>query len=1647
MSQSNVDTREEIFSKLISNLQKKYTAKQAKLIGEFIQLFYLQVPLDDLLEHEIMDLYGAALSYWGFMQNRAAGETKIRVYNPQYEQHGWQSTHTIVELSIDDMPFLVDSLRMEINRQGISTHLMVNFGGLKLMRDANRHVVEILPRDTTNTDAITEAVIHIEIDRQSDNAILEALQKNLEHVIDDVRFAVKDWAAMRQRVEDVLKDVENNPPPVNEAELSETKDFLRWIKDDHFTFLGCRDYTLSHQQNRLVLSLVPGSGLGVLTDEEHSKIIRPLTSLPPEAQKLVLSKDRILILAKTNTQATIHRAVYTDYIGVKQFSPEGEIIGERRFIGLYTSAAYNSNPKHIPFLRHKVAQIINRSGFPPNGHAGKELLNVLETMPRDDLFQASVDELFEISMGIVQLQERRKIRLFARKDVYGRFISCLVFVPRDRFNSELRIAMQNILQKSFNALEISFNTYFSESILARIHFFIRINPQRHVTFDVKEIEAKLVEVSRTWNDDLHDNLVENYGEEKGIILFNKYTDAFPAGYRADFLPRSAVYDIAHIEQLSSENDLGMSFYKPIDEAGEMLRFKLFRAVQTIPLSDVLPILENMGLRMIGERPYELNFDHENAVWINDFGMVYTLNNQLNVEEVKDIFQEAFASIWFGLTENDGFNRLVLGAKLTHRETSILRAYAKYMRQTGFMFSQVYIEEALWHNPDIAKKLVNIFKLKFDPDQSEDAIKEIAQIEESVQHDLENVTSLDEDRIIRRYLQLIHATLRTNYFQLDDNGKAKTYISLKLNSMAIPELPLPKPLYEIFVYSRRFEGVHLRSSKVARGGIRWSDRREDFRTEILGLMKAQKVKNAVIVPSGAKGGFFPKCITPDMTREEVMTEGIDCYKIFISGLLDISDNLNQGKIVKPENTICFDDDDPYLVVAADKGTATFSDIANSISLEYKFWLGDAFASGGSSGYDHKKMGITARGAWESVKRNFRELNMDVQIADFTVVGIGDMSGDVFGNGMLRSKHIKLVAAFDHRDIFLDPNPDPAISFAERERLFNLPRSSWQDYNKELITKGGGVYKRTEKSIPLSPEVKIALGIEDFPDAKIVPNDLIRMILKANVDLLWNGGIGTYIKASYETHADVGDRANDFIRVNGNELRCKVIGEGGNLGCTQLSRIEYSLNGGLCFTDFIDNSAGVDCSDHEVNIKILLNGIVDSGDMTEKQRNTLLAKMTDEVGNLVLQDNYNQTIAISVATLHANRHTELYRRYLNEQERKNLIDRELEFLPSDKTLLDRKTHGVGLTRPEIAVLLAYSKINLKAEILQTDLPEDPYLGKMLENEFPAILNQDYPEQMRKHSLRREIIATQISNSLVNEMGVSFIHRLQDETGATVGEIVTSHAVASRIFGTAELQKLIANLHHQIPAVKQNEMLLQVKRLIRRTARWLIRNRRLELGIEKTLQNFAPSAEKLAAIIPDIMSGGTKEYLDALTAEFVLSGLPESLARRIAASRAMYAALNIIDVSIQYNFDVVETAKIYFEIGSRLDLVWFRDQLNISSMEEYWDSLARAALRDDLDIEQKSLTVSIMHFESSATDYNEKINQWMEQHQPLIARWEKIVASLRSSASLDFIMFFVAVRELSDLTRVSLYTAQVQKEAAKKKIKKIVKEDQSTKGKDQS
>jgi glutamate dehydrogenase len=1115
-------------------------------------------------------------------------------------------------------------------------------------------------------------------------------------------------------------------------------------------------------------------------------------------------------------------------------------------------------------------------------------------------------------------------------------------------------------------------------------------------------------MNREWMDLLQEKISQTFGTDNGPALFTKYQNAFSTNYREECSPDVAVSDIKRMEKLSPANLIDITFYLAPDKS---LHLRLFQFEQPIPLSDVLPMLENMDLRTYDERPYRIQVTN-NSIWISDFTVTYTKTTVLEIDKVKDLFQDAFINTRFGLSENDGFNKLVLGAQLSWREIIILRSYAKYLRQAGFRFSQAYIEQALVNNAEIARDLTSLFLAKFDP--AKNAATATTALETKILQALENVTSLDEDRIVRRMLELIRATLRTNYFQKQANGDPKEYLSLKLSSHDIPELPLPLPLYEIFVYSPRFEGIHLRNAKVARGGIRWSDRREDFRTEVLGLMKAQKVKNAVIVPSGAKGGFVLKALSPQAPRDVIQTEVIYCYKSFIRGLLDLTDNLSNEKVIKPAQVVCYDEDDTYLVVAADKGTATFSDTANGISKEYNFWLGDAFASGGSVGYDHKKMGITARGAWESVKRHFSEINVNVHENDFTAVGIGDMSGDVFGNGLIYTPHIKLLAAFDHRHIFIDPNPNPQISFDERVRLFNLPTSSWEDYNPALISTGGGVFKRTSKAIPLSAELKKILGVDVDT---MVPNELVRAILKAPVDLLWNGGIGTYVKASTESHADVGDKTNEYCRINGEELRCRVVGEGGNLGFTQLGRVEFALRGGLINTDFIDNSAGVDCSDHEVNIKILLNQEVNKEVIDETKRNEILASMTQEVGDLVLKDNYNQALAMSVANFYANSLITIHQNYIKDLETAGIINRAVEFLPDDKKLLERKAAGLGLTRPELAVLLAYSKIHIKSEILASDIPDHPYLSKILYTAFPSSLQKNYSNELAKHSLHREIVATQLSNQIVNESGIAFVYNLQNETGATVAEILRAYIVASRIFDAPQLQRLIESFDHKISVKTQYELLGHIKRLTYLATRWFLRRKPLTSdNMEETINYFSKNVKALEELIPSLMGGFTKNYLETLSIEFEKVGISHEIARRIAAARAMYTSLNIIEIATKYNFDLFKTTKIYFAVGEYFNLLWFRDRIANDAREGYWETLSRLTLRDELDILQKLITTSIMQQKQKSDDPIATIENWIAQHHRSMERWERILGMLHSSTSVDYVMFFIALRELSDLIHSS-------------------------------
>jgi glutamate dehydrogenase len=1598
----------ELIDKVVSHVRKKLPQGQVFQVEQFVREYYSRVSPEDLNERSVLDLYGAVLAHWNFVRQRIPGEQKIRVYNPNFEEYGWQSTHTIVEIVNDDMPFLVDSVSMALNRHGLTIHLVIH-PVMNLGRDTEGRLIKVLSPDTASA-LTSEALLHVEIDRQTAPAVLEEIRADLEHVLSDVRKAVDDWAKMREKVKEVLAELDESPPPLDSEEISEAKAFLEWIHDNHFTFLGYREYDLVTEDGEDVLRIVPGSGCGILREASQTSVSHSFSVLPPEVRKLARARQ-LLIITKANSRATVHRPAYIDYLGVKRFDASGEVKGERRFLGLYTSAAYNMNPRDIPLLRCKVMKVMSRSDLGATRHSGKALLNILETFPRDELFQATEDELFETVIGILHLQERQRIRLFVRRDTYGRFFSCLVYVSRDRYNTELRERMEDILQKAFNGLGFEFATLLSESVLARIHFIIRTAPGCMPAYDVKEIEARLIDAIRTWKDDLRDALNEKFGEERGNALFRRYRNAFPAGYREDFLPRTAVFDIEHMEVLTEAGGLGMSFYRPLEETEGVLYLKLFRVQHQIPLSDVLPMLENMGLKVIAERPYEIELFEASSVWIHDFGMVHAQGLELEPDQVRDIFQDALARVWRSEVENDGFNRLVLGGGLTWRETVLLRAYCKYLLQTRIPFSQAYMEQSLAGNPTIARLLVQLFNARFNPSIQKNVDVETKRLIIEIENALNSVPNLDEDRILRHFLNVIQATFRTNYFQKDQDGEPKPYLSLKFDPSRIPELPLPRPRFEVFVYSPWTEAVHLRGGRVARGGLRWSDRREDFRTEVLSLMKAQMVKNAVIVAVGAKGGFVIKRPPTVGNRDALMDEGVACYRTFIRGMLDLTDNLVGGKVVPPPDVVRYDDDDPYLVVAADKGTATFSDIANTVAKEYNFWLGDAFASGGSTGYDHKKMGITTRGVWESVKRHFHELEVDIQNTDFTVVGIGDMSGDVFGNGMLLSRHIKLIAAFNHEHIFLDPNPSPDVSYKERECLFKLPSSSWTNYDSKLISKGGGVFPRLAKSIVLSPEVKKALSIEQ--DA-LTPNELIQAILKAPVDLLWNGGIGTYVKARSEAHADVGDRTNDGVRINATELRCRVIAEGGNLGLTQLGRIEYALRGDRINTDFIDNSGGVDCSDHEVNIKILLNTAVANGDMTEKQRNELLADMTDEVAALVLRDNYWQAQAISIAETQAPGLLDEHAHFIRNLERGGKLDRALEYLPSDEVLAERQSKGRGLTRPEISVLLAYGKITLYQELLASDVPEDPYLSNDLERYFPTPLRVRFGPEMQNHRLRREIIATYVTNSMVNRMGATFAHQLREEVGVSAPDIVRTYAIAREVFNMRELWVDIETLDNRVAADVQIGMMIEGRRLVRHATVWLLRNRRQPLNIAATVSYFAPGIIALANGISELLVSSDHVRLKKTAKRLVNAGVPEELANRVASLNAMFSALDIVEVSSTTGLTIEDVAAVYFMLGERLELNWLRDQIVALPAENHWQGLAKAALYDELYSQQRALAAEVLQMSPKIMSAETRIEQWFTQNHALVEHCLQVLTDLKTSGTIELAMLSVALREIRSLVQ---------------------------------
>ncbi|KAE8546218.1 NAD-glutamate dehydrogenase [Marinobacter nauticus] len=1617
MNALTIASKDQFFEQLADAFSEKIAKTEAKKIADFARQHYAHIPLEELVSRRFSDTYGAVLAAWQFLQKRSADETPVSVFNPDLESDGWQSTHSVVFILHPNIPFLIDSLRMAINQREIGTH-SIQHSILRVERDDNGKLKKLHTTKKASKDASYEAFIVLEIDRHSAPEDLRDLEQTLQKVLHEVRIAVGDFPIVKEKVSEIVKELDATTAGISEEGKEEARAFLSWLVDDHFTFLGYDEYDFAKDKQGMVVRRVENSELGILrVNNERPDRVR-LNELPQRTRHEMTRSDDIFIFAKSAQRSRVHRPAYPDYIAVKKFNSKGEVVGERRFLGLYTARVYNERPDEIPLLRRKFQSVMKRSGFLTDDYAGKELEQILTLYPRDELFQIETDELLRVAKNILYIQERRRIELFMREDVYGQFVTCLAFFPRDIYNTELRLKVEQVLLDRLEAEDIEFVTHFSESVLARVQFTIRVPQVENRQLPLAEIRDKVIELAQSWRDGLYEALSEAYGEEQGNELYRVWAGGFPASYTDMFSPRRAAIDLEHITASARDDDLAMSFYRALEEDENTLHFKLFYPDEPLPLSDVMPIFDNLGFRVIGEHPFEVIDRTGKTVWIHDFTLQSHTGNMVDIHRIRPIFEELFRRVWHGEAENDAFNRLLLSSYMSWREIALLRTYARYMRQIRFSNSQTFISNTLVNHVNLTRILLEYFEVRFNPERFKSKGKsEAAQQKLEIEFNagLDEVENLSEDRVLRLYLELMQATLRTNYYQPDGEGQPKPYISVKFDPSQIPDMPLPLPMFEIFVYSPRVEGVHLRGGKVARGGLRWSDRFEDYRTEILGLVKAQQVKNAVIVPVGAKGGFVAKRLPDPSDREAFQAEGIAAYKTFIRGLLDITDNLVDSGIQPPERVIRHDEDDHYLVVAADKGTATFSDIANGLAAEYGFWMGDAFASGGSNGYDHKKMGITARGAWVSVERHFREMGINPAVDEFTAIGIGDMGGDVFGNGLLCSEKTRLVAAFNHIHIFIDPTPDAERSYKERKRLFELPRSAWTDYDSKLISKGGGVFSRNAKSIPVSPEMKKLLGIKAD---RVPPNMLISHILKAEVDLLWIGGIGTYVKGSGESHSDVGDKANDGLRINGAELRCKVVGEGGNLGFTQMGRIEYALKGGRLNTDFIDNSGGVDCSDHEVNMKILLNRAVAMGDLTGKQRNIMLEEMTDDVASLVLKNNYRQTQAISIASEDAATRLEEYRRLMNTFESEGKLNRALEFLPDDETLSERKLAKKGLTRPELSVLISYVKGDLKQVLIDSNLPDNPLLAGEMYKVFPRDLTKRFSKELGEHQLRREIIATQIANDMVNHMGITFVERLNQSTGADAASIALAWIIARDVFRIDSWWDKIEALDFHVSADLQMELMQDLMRLMRRAVRWLLRNRRAELNIQSHMERFADSVWAITSGLPEYLGDQARVNWEKRNDQLMAAGLPKELASVLAGTGYLYSSLGIIEAQEATGMPLKTVANLYYDLGDRLDLTWFANAIAALTPSSHWQALARESFREDLDWQQRALTTGVLKTAESPEKVTDSVNAWEQRNQHMIDRWNAMLAELKGVREPEYAMFSVALRELLDLAQSTMH-----------------------------
>jgi glutamate dehydrogenase len=1642
MDAKNINQRGELITSLNKIATRQLTQFQAQQFDNFIANAMHFYPDADYLARPAQDIFW---NLWGLCRfsaesveaTNAENRARVRVFNPDPELDGWSSAHTTIYINQRDMPFLVDSLRIVLNRRGLNIFTLQS-NPVWVVRNPQGAV------ERTHADfaegAEREALITVEVDLHAESEFVD-LRRELLDVLNDVEVVVAEFDPMRQRVETLIEELQNNAPEVEQ--LAESLEFLRWIHNGYFTFTGCVEFDLKVDGDKLYLSEAADSRCGLLKKYSGDRREGWVEELSPGVRALYES-DELLTITKSSQRSRVHRDVYSDYVVVKRFDTQGLPCGEVRFMGLYTSQFYSYSPRRIPILRNKVNWVLENSGFKASSHDGKALMAILDFHPRDELFFVSREDLAEIAIGIWQIYERRVIKAFIHPDPFDKFVSCIVYLPRESFSTQARMKIQHSIGDRLDAVESEFTTQFlPESVLVRIYLVYQVRNKSYLNVDGADLEDIVRQVTRDWCDEFAALAIEQGFEAQsteikstdiqgtytkstdikstdtkstvaqGAALARRFQRAFPAAYRELYSPHQALAHIALFDSLEGSADIAIELQHQQAAGNNHLQLKLFHRHQPLELSDMIPMLENLGFRVVMEHPYLIRPEADGDVWLQEFQLSFSLDVNVDVEAVQGSFKEALSTVWKGDAENDSFNRLVIGARLDWRAVAMLRLYARYLKQLGISYSQEFIADTLSRYLDITRNLVALFKSYFDPRYAGESRGERVQgLVSKILGALDDVDNISEDNVIRSYLEVIQATLRTNFFQTIEDGSYKSYISVKLESGKISLAPKPRPEFEIFVYSPRVEGVHLRGGKVARGGLRWSDRLEDYRTEVLGLVKAQQVKNAVIVPTGAKGGFVAKQASMDAGRDAWLQEGIASYMLYIQALLDITDNIIEGEIVPPADVIRRDGDDPYLVVAADKGTATFSDIANEISHANNFWLGDAFASGGGNGYDHKAMGITARGAWVAVQRHFREIGIDIQQQDFTVVGVGDMGGDVFGNGMLLSEHIQLVSAFNHLHIFVDPNPDAASTFVERQRLFDTPRSTWDDFDRSLMSEGSAIYSRSSKSLTLTPQIKERFAIEND---EVTPTELINGMLKSPVDLIWNGGIGTYVKASSENNADVGDRANDVLRVDGRDLRCKVFGEGGNLGMTQRGRIEFCLKGGLCNTDFIDNAAGVDCSDHEVNIKILLNQLVLNGQFGVEERNDFLESMTDTVAELVLHNNLRQTQAISLAQHRSDQQHAEYQRFMAWLESSGKLDRELEFLPTDDQLSERiNRHKPSWTRPELAVLVCYSKVMLKEALVAADLLSEPYLAASVERAFPSALVERYPDEVIGHQLRQEIVATQLANDMVDRVGFSFFFRQMESTGASVGDVIRAYSTAMNILGLHQLWDSIEG--SDLPATVQLDLLHIVIRLTRRTTRWLLRNRRQTLNCSEIINQFTGPMDLVLQQLEELHE---VEWINLWSAEkdnITELGVEDKLASRLAASDSMFISLGVVDTALELDKPVQQVAKLYFRLGEFLSLDWFMAQIVALHPENRWEDLARESYVDDLEGQRRRLTANLLR-DIEGDNLDLLVEDWQQQQAPLIDRWRFMIKDLRHGPTPDFAMISVALRELLDLVQASI------------------------------